>query len=298
MPLEKNRDLTLRHRCRFAVFRFIFGFFPESLWEKMDFEEALRRERIAETLRLRNEIDRVESEIYGEVEEERRRVADVRWRRDGGLAHDPHASEWKSHKKHLFIRVRGHEIEVRHENKSEEKDTETNRSEFFETEFEDIEYHGAFDVEAALRSLPCDSEDDRFLEIRGKGVSSLKHSSNSNNENEDILIRHGNVEEIFAIDHSNAEREQESLLSSSSRIIKCNGKRDTVIGANMKILLQGSQQQKQKLKSLRTVHDEKDHCVREEALEHATLAVWNSLIPQLERELKRLHMASSTLMSS
>ena len=34
--------------------------------------------------------------------------------------------------------------------------------------------------------------------------------------------------------------------------------------------------------------DEKANCIREEALEQATLEVWNSLIPQLERELKRL----------
>ena len=115
----------------------------------MDFEEALRRERKAETKRLRCEINRIVSELYSEVEQVKSREADVRWRRDGGLAHDPRASEWTKHKKHLFIRARGKKIEIP-DSKCEKVDIQMNQSKFFETEFEDIEYCDAYEPTCAL----------------------------------------------------------------------------------------------------------------------------------------------------
>ena len=119
-------------------------------------------------------------------------------------------------KKHLFIRARGKKIEIP-DSTCEKVDIQMNQSKFFETEFEDIEYCDAYDMEAALRSLPSYIEkEDSFLQIRGKQVRCAE--SPKHNQKEEILFEHGQVEEIFAINRSDD-------IKQSSRCVKCDGKR-------------------------------------------------------------------------
>ena len=74
--------------------------------------------------------------------------------------------------------------------------------------------------------------------------------------------------------------------------MKCDGKRSLMVGANglpiERSRFTKTDEENKTVTNSKSVRDEKANCIREEALEQATLEVWNSLIPQLERELKRL----------
>ena len=133
-------------------------------------------------------------------------------------------------------------------------------------------------MEAALRSRPR-KEDDSILQIRGNRIrpSIVSLNENRNKGEEEVLCLHGSVEEIFAIDRSNETTER------SRCVIPCNGTRTHVIGSNGSVICDTLTKKASVIKKV-DKHDE----YRNEALERATLEVWEYLIPQLELELKRI----------
>ena len=141
------------------------------------------------------QINRIVSELYSEVEQVKSREADVRWRRDGGLTPTIRERRVDQTQETLIYSCSRKKIEIP-DSTCEKVDIQMNQSKFFETEFEDIEYCDAYDMEAALRSLPSYIEkEDSFLQIRGKQVRCAE--SPKHDQKEEILFEHGQVEEIF-----------------------------------------------------------------------------------------------------